>query len=147
MFRISGLVFGECSHLPTALDTGAAVSLILVKHLRLRNARIGAVVVAFALVAAACGETTTSTTGAEAPSEASSADQSGGAGAESDPTASVPSDVAVTAAPPQIPSAEPNNDVAVDNYPSFVGTTSDGASFEMASLAGEDVILWFWAPW
>lgn len=29
----------------------------------------------------------------------------------------------------------------------FTGTTVSGAAFEGAALAGQPVIMWFWAPW
>ncbi len=29
----------------------------------------------------------------------------------------------------------------------FAGTTTDGESFSGADLVGQDVLLWFWAPW
>jgi len=125
-----GWVFGKCSHLPTALGIGAAVSLIPVISVQFRKAKFVAALVVVALVAAACGTETTSTSAVE-----------------SGPAAAVVDDVAITVAPPQSSGAEANNGVAVDNYPTFVGSTSLGESFDMASLAGEDVILWFWAPW
>ncbi|WP_207781961.1 redoxin domain-containing protein [Phytoactinopolyspora limicola] len=31
--------------------------------------------------------------------------------------------------------------------PDFTGTTVDGEPFDGASLAGQPVVLWFWAPW
>jgi len=31
--------------------------------------------------------------------------------------------------------------------PDFSGTTIDGTELVSADYAGQDVILWFWAPW
>jgi len=147
-------MFGKCSHLPTALAIGAAVSLNPVKRVQPRNARFVAVVVVVALVAAACGTETASTSAIDPGSGAVIVDEASpgpaqvdGGDVAADPTSSPSSNGAVATSPPQTPSAETNNDVPVGNFPSFVGSTSEGASFEMASLAGEDVILWFWAPW
>jgi len=29
----------------------------------------------------------------------------------------------------------------------FTSTTTEGAAFDATDLAGQDVVLWFWAPW
>ncbi len=34
------------------------------------------------------------------------------------------------------------NSLFVDEFP-----TIDDATFDLASLQGEDAVLWFWAPW
>lgn len=34
-----------------------------------------------------------------------------------------------------------------DRAPDFSGTTVDGQELISADYAGQDVILWFWAPW
>ena len=31
--------------------------------------------------------------------------------------------------------------------PDFVATTLDGEELALADFAGQDVMLWFWAPW
>jgi thiol-disulfide isomerase/thioredoxin len=36
---------------------------------------------------------------------------------------------------------------AVDHPLTFQSVTTDGAEFDAADLAGQDVVLWFWAPW
>jgi thiol-disulfide isomerase/thioredoxin len=36
---------------------------------------------------------------------------------------------------------------AAANPLTFVSTTTQGEDFDAAQLAGEDVVLWFWAPW
>lgn len=36
---------------------------------------------------------------------------------------------------------------AVPEVLAFSATTLDGGTFEGATLAGRDVVLWFWAPW
>ena len=38
--------------------------------------------------------------------------------------------------------AEAANDQLVDEF-----ETLDGSTIDLASLQGEDVVLWFWAPW
>jgi thiol-disulfide isomerase/thioredoxin len=49
--------------------------------------------------------------------------------------------------------AEPDEGTAGDDStpeasgPQFTGTTLDGEPFDAASLAGQPVALWFWAPW
>lgn len=30
---------------------------------------------------------------------------------------------------------------------SFIATTVDGDEFALSDFAGQDVMLWFWAPW
>jgi hypothetical protein len=32
-------------------------------------------------------------------------------------------------------------------YPVLVAETASGATFDLADHVGEDVMLWFWAPW
>jgi thiol-disulfide isomerase/thioredoxin len=34
-----------------------------------------------------------------------------------------------------------------DNPLAFRSTTTDGRAFDASGLAGQDVVLWFWAPW
>jgi thiol-disulfide isomerase/thioredoxin len=36
---------------------------------------------------------------------------------------------------------------ATTNPLTFSSTTTEGEDFDAADLAGEDVVLWFWAPW
>ena len=43
-------------------------------------------------------------------------------------------------------SAGPVGDTAT-GYPEFSGSTVDGERLVSADYAGQDVILWFWAPW
>ncbi len=50
--------------------------------------------------------------------------------------------------------AEPMDEVVAAESTSFVstvllGTASqvDGTDFDLASLQGSDVVVWFWAPW
>ena len=148
-----GLLFRKCSHWPKVLVIGPAVWLTLVKHIHLTTARFGAALVAFALLAAACGTEATSTAAIDPGSGVATVDESppsptqadgGDAGAA--PASAPSSDGAVATTPPQTPSAETSNDVVVGNYPSFEGSTSDGASFEMASLAGEDASMGLCCP-
>ena len=42
------------------------------------------------------------------------------------------------------------SDAAIDDalgLPTISAPTSDGDTIDFADLAGEDVMLWFWAPW
>ena len=39
-----------------------------------------------------------------------------------------------------------DRELAVDLL-SGVSTTLDGSTFDLGDVAGQDVILWFWAPW
>jgi hypothetical protein len=44
----------------------------------------------------------------------------------------------------------PTSDAAEDTEPaeaSVVATTVDGGQIDFGSLQGQDVVLWFWAPW
>lgn len=44
--------------------------------------------------------------------------------------------------------SEPAAEVEVPEQLQFTTrTVADGESFDAATLAGQDVILWFWAPW
>ena len=43
--------------------------------------------------------------------------------------------------------APPTGDVLDPSIFDDSATTIDGASFDLGSLEGSDVILWFWAPW
>ena len=46
------------------------------------------------------------------------------------------------------PSVEASPAPGSDDQPlAFQSVTTDGADFDASSLAGQDVVLWFWAPW
>jgi peroxiredoxin len=76
-----------------------------------------------------------------------------------EPAAVAPEDTAPptpahTAAPaPQEPPAQPPPPTPTPAQPSvpevlaFTAATVDGSSFDGASLAGKNAVLWFWAPW
>ena len=103
----------------------------------------GALALAFAL--AACGSGT-DTTGA--PS--SSAAVPGGNGAATPSTATPPtlpggtatSGAAATKAPADPDAPRLDADVLQGQ-----AATIDGTSFDLGSLAGKDLVVWFWAPW
>ncbi|MEO6606588.1 MAG: redoxin domain-containing protein [Aeromicrobium sp.] len=69
-------------------------------------------------------------------------------GSSDSPTAS-----ASTSAPSSASSSSPDqasDDAAQASVPKqlkFTSTTTDGASFKGASLAGKPTVVWFWAPW
>ena len=38
-------------------------------------------------------------------------------------------------------------DAPIEDALAFSATTVDGTAFDAGELAGQDVLLWFWAPW
>lgn len=52
-----------------------------------------------------------------------------------------------TAAAPAAANDSTDSGDAADPFPAFVGTTSDGAAFDLEAHRGDDIVLWFWAPW
>lgn len=96
-----------------------------------------AAVAAAALVLAACStgdDTDASTASSPSPAVQETAE----------PTAESPEPSADPAA--EEPEAEPEP-VEVPAALDFTSATVDGATFEGASLAGQDAVLYFWAPW
>ncbi len=79
---------------------------------------VGALVGALAILASACGAETPHTTTA---AEASASDDS-------------PAAAAGEGAQPEWPHT-------------FVVDQIDGATFDAGDYAGQDLVLWFWAPW
>lgn len=56
------------------------------------------------------------------------------------------------AAAPEVESSDAETSTddtsASSEFPfSFTASTVDGGTLESASLAGQDVVFWFWAPW
>lgn len=47
----------------------------------------------------------------------------------------------------EAPAAPETTAVPEVSFPSFTVPTSDGGQIEWTSLQGQDVVLWFWAPW
>ena len=43
--------------------------------------------------------------------------------------------------------AAASSSTSATNPLAFTSTTTEGEDFDAADLAGEDVVLWFWAPW
>lgn len=84
-----------------------------------RMRRIATGVLGLALMAAACG---------------------GG----SEPAAAPSTDLApTTVALPEDTAGDFDNSTILDG----TFTTVDGADFELAALRGQDLVVWFWAPW
>ena len=83
-----------------------------------RRRRIGAIVLSTALIASACGGSATT-------------------------------DVAATTAPtePATERAEAPASSGGPGLPQLVSDTLSGAQIDTNELAGQDVIVWFWAPW
>lgn len=91
-----------------------------------------AMVAGLALLAAACG-----------------ADSGESAATASDPTAATSTAATSTAASAvDSPSSAAAPEVAPASGP-FTGahTTLDGSTIDFDQFAGQDVVLWFWAPW
>lgn len=95
--------------------------------MRPRRARLSAVAVLLALIAAACG------------------------GDDSSPSAE-PSDAGSSSS--ESPSADSGSadsssgtDAAVPESLDFTAAQLGGGEFDAASIQGQDTVLWFWAPW
>ena len=55
---------------------------------------------------------------------------------------------ATTDAPDTTQSASSSEDAApAEAQASLVASTISGGQIDFGSLAGQDVVLWFWAPW
>lgn len=81
--------------------------------------RTGAAALSLALIASACGGASGDTTTAE-------------------PAA--PTETTVT-------ETETTTDAGGPGLPQLAGTTVGGAQLDTNDLAGQDVVVWFWAPW
>ena len=104
--------------------------------------------VALGLVAAACGSGGSAgdadvSAEASVPASSTSSQQPPTSAEDTDsPTTSADEAAAAdTVAPTTGP------EVDVSNYPQFTSITSDGEAFDSLDYAGQDVLLWFWAPW
>jgi len=93
------------------------------------------------LLASACGSgSAVSETGAvaDAADQAPRSTVSEPATTNSTPSAAVTKPTAPTEpAPPATPAA----------YPDVVASTVAGGQLDLGSLQGQDIVLWFWAPW
>ncbi len=104
------------------------------------------------LLAAACGNDPTTENSASVPdAETALADDAdGGETPESDDTgsdaANSETDGGGSAAPAE-DEAVADEDSGVDWPLTFAGETVDGSAFEAGDYAGQDLVLWFWAPW
>lgn len=91
-----------------------------------------ALLAALALFATACGgssaEVATSTSSASTPAD--------------NPAAAPEAEAPAPEAPEAAPEAE-----AAEPAISLVASTTTGGQIDFGSLAGQDVVLWFWAPW
>lgn len=97
--------------------------------------RLAPLLLAVALVGAACGS------GGD--------DQTVAGGTPQAPNDAAPIDSA-TGGEPEGPGLTPGPDDGAATVPAsldFAAPALGGGTFEGASLAGNDVILWFWAPW
>jgi hypothetical protein len=101
-----------------------------------------------AIVATSCGGSSGDTAGA-APAPAEEADQA----APIEEATAQPSRVATTVTGGQIASApaeEADQAAPIEEAtaePSRVATTVTGGQIDFGSFEGQDVVLWFWAPW
>lgn len=112
-----------------------------------RRSLAGALVLAFAL--AACGSGT-GTTGTAAPSSA--APQAGNGAPASTATApALPGGTATSAAAGGASATKAPADPDAPRLDADVlqgqAATIEGTSFDLGSLAGKDLVVWFWAPW
>lgn len=102
--------------------------------------RLVALLVLVALAAAACGGSAD-----EAGTDAASSGSAEEAATDEAPTDAAPSGSADDAA------TDPasNGDGSEQGGAAFEGEfpTLDGGSIDLASFEGQDVVLWFWAPW
>ena len=91
---------------------------------------------AAALLLSACGGGADTTDAAASPTAA----------ATEEPVAADPTEepAETAAAPSDEPTQEP---VALPAALDFTAPTGDGGTFEGASLAGQDAVVYFWAPW
>jgi len=99
-------------------------------------ARIAIVATAM-LVAAACGGAATDTTSSAASD--TPVTETSVAGENTDAAEATPDTSASETAAPE---AAATDSILVGEYP-----TMDGQTIDLASLQGNDVVLWFWAPW
>lgn len=97
------------------------------------------VTISLVLLGAACGASSaTGETAADGPDETAAA-------GPDETAADGPGD---TPADETAPSAdEPVTDPASEWPHDFRGTLLSGGQFDANDLAGQDVVLWFWAPW
>ena len=56
-------------------------------------------------------------------------------------------DTAVTASDETTAAASTNDDTAAEWPYTFVVDQLDGSTFDAGDYAGQDLVLWFWAPW
>ena len=98
---------------------------------------------AVALLGAACGGDSPNENGAASSAEGSDASST----SDGDANASSGTDEAPTDEG-QEPTAGPASDGAGGDWPlSFSGELVDGSQFDSGDYAGQDLVLWFWAPW
>ena len=118
----------------------------------LTRCHLAVVVTSIALFASACAQTTTDQT-TSAPQTTEPALEAAGADAnpESTTAPSPPSSPStVTSTTPQSTSTTESADVpatAGPGLPTLVADTVGGAQIDTNSLEGQDVVVWFWAPW
>jgi thiol-disulfide isomerase/thioredoxin len=73
-----------------------------------------------------------------------------GCGADPQPDAPAPGGPTGQPTAPSASSPPPGGEPGSAEVPAsldFTATTVDGATFQAAELAGDPVVLWFWAPW
>jgi len=108
--------------------------------------RVISMTLACALAATACGGTATEASAPAAdaaPAEAPAADPTEVPEVAADEVAEAPTTAPVEAADPP---AETDELSATETSPVRLVTGVDGNEFDL-SPAGEETILWFWAPW
>jgi len=97
---------------------------------------------AIVLLGAACGS--------DSPAESTDAKSTDSAGADSSDAGSSGTDNSgadESTTPEETDGSGDGDGSGVDWPLSFSGGTVDGAEFEAGDYAGQDLVLWFWAPW
>jgi hypothetical protein len=102
--------------------------------------RILSIAALLAALGVACGESSPSDVAAPGPVDATPSDP-----AASSDGAGETTDAADEAA--ERPATSPDSSVSVEWVHGWSGDLIDGGQIDANSLAGQDVVLWFWAPW
>lgn len=98
----------------------------------------------FAVFGAACGGSSTTDVAAPGSDDSSSDEAAPSSGGDADDgDAPAPADDA--AAPAS--GSDAGDDLAIDWDHDWTGDLIGGGQIDANSLAGQDIVLWFWAPW
>ena len=105
-----------------------------------------ALALVFAVFGAACSGSSGTDTAAPEPAGPSADDTAASSNSDS-----APDDAAASTGDATAPSTDSGNDgaddLAIDWDHDWTGDLIGGGQFDANSLAGQDIVLWFWAPW